>query len=342
MQSTIYEILLKGLLLGFSTGQLCLLTCTPVYLPFLLTEKRSIYKSFLKVMEISAGRFFSYLTFGALAGFTGSKISTINRSLFTSIAYVLLSVFLLLSIFRIVNNEKKCHIPKITRFTKSAFLLGVLTGLNFCPSFLIALSSAINLGGIIDGISLFTGFFLGTSAFLIPLAFIGGLSKISKIKVFAKYASIIVAVFFLYKGSIGLYHLYQNHQLIKNSRVIEAFSPGKELTVLTDKKNFLYFVSLKDSLKKNHNGEIHLHIVKNRDDIETSNLSSILFIDALLLKNDYFSIEAQYPISKMLPFLKKFAFKSTNPLLFEFKKTDDARKTFEKKQAEFYNEKKQK
>ena len=65
-----YKTLLEGLLLGFSTGSLCLLTCTPIYLPYLISEDRKLSKGILAVLEISAGRFFSYLAFGAIAGYT--------------------------------------------------------------------------------------------------------------------------------------------------------------------------------------------------------------------------------------------------------------------------------
>ncbi|MBN2829016.1 MAG: sulfite exporter TauE/SafE family protein, partial [Candidatus Cloacimonetes bacterium] len=139
------KTLTEGFLLGLTTGTTCLVTCTPIYLPFIVAEKRSILRNLLKVMEISMGRFVSYLAFGAAAGYLGGSIASLDRTLFTGIAYILITIFMFLSFFRLTRKEKSCHIPKFVNFTRSAFLLGVFTGINFCPSFLIALSKAVDL-----------------------------------------------------------------------------------------------------------------------------------------------------------------------------------------------------
>ncbi|HNX01872.1 MAG TPA: sulfite exporter TauE/SafE family protein, partial [Candidatus Cloacimonadota bacterium] len=159
----ILKTLIEGFLLGLSTGTICLLTCTPIYLPYLATEKRNLKENFWKVMEISFGRFFSYLAFGAIAGWLGAQIAEIDRSLYTGIAYILLSFFLIMTSVRTSKQEKHCPIPFYLKLTKSAFLMGVLTGINFCPSFLIAVSKAVDLAGIFNGIMLFMGFFVGTT-----------------------------------------------------------------------------------------------------------------------------------------------------------------------------------
>jgi len=164
----VLKTLIEGLLLGFSTGTICLFTCTPIYLPYLLTEERKLLKSLIAVGEISVGRFVSYLAFGAAAGFAGAKISAVNREFFTSIAYILLSVYLILSAIRTHQKAKHCHIPKAARFTKNAILLGILTGINFCPAFLIALSKAVNLGGMLSGMLLFWDFFSELPFFSFP------------------------------------------------------------------------------------------------------------------------------------------------------------------------------
>ena len=67
--------LIEGFILGISTGTLCLVTCTPIYIPYLMSEDRKFGRNFIKVFEISAGRFFSYIAFGALAGFLGGILS---------------------------------------------------------------------------------------------------------------------------------------------------------------------------------------------------------------------------------------------------------------------------
>jgi len=198
------QFFLEGLLLGISTGTICLATCMPIYLPYLLSENRKVGTSFFTVLQISAGRFFAYLAFGAIAGLLGMAISELNRTLFTAIAYILLAAFLLLSTFRIRKKNKQCPLPKYVKFTQNAFLLGILTGINFCPSFLIALSRSASLGGIFSGMAVFAGFFSGTTLFLLPLGFAGLFSKIQEMKIIGQIASILIAVWF---GISGIWSL---------------------------------------------------------------------------------------------------------------------------------------
>ena len=102
-----FKTLVEGTILGLTTGTTCLITCTPIYLPYLISEDRKLGKSLLAVIEISAGRFFSYLAFGAIAGYAGAQIASINRELFTSIAYILLSIYLVLSAVRTNRKTKR-------------------------------------------------------------------------------------------------------------------------------------------------------------------------------------------------------------------------------------------
>ena len=322
--------MLQTLILGLSTGTLCLVTCTPIYLPYLISEDRKLSKGILTVVEISAGRFFSYLAFGAIAGYTGAQISSIDRDLFTSIAYILLSAYLVLSAVRTRKKEKKCHIPRMTRFTKSAFILGVLTGISFCPAFLIALSKAVDLGGAFSGMMLFMGFFFGTSVFLLPLAFVGQLSKVNKMKLIAQIASIFVAVWFTFSGVKGLIHTYEHKKLEKlPSRIVEAFHPNKPVIVFSSEENREYFSAVRDSSAKYHLNQTEFMIF-NESVIDTMNTADyVLFVDSSLLKDneiekqmekyDYFFIENGYPITQMLNFLRVYTFKTHKQVHWEFK-----------------------
>ena len=324
------QTLIEGIVLGLSTGTLCLMTCTPIYLPYLISEDRKISKGILTVVEISAGRFLSYLAFGAVAGYTGAQISSIDRELFTSIAYILLSAYLVLSAIRTRKKEKKCHIPRITKFTKSAFLLGVLTGISFCPAFLIALSKAVNLGGAFSGMMLFLGFFFGTSVFLLPLAFVGQLSKINKMKFIAQIASILIAVLFTFSGVKGLVHTFEHKKLEKlPSRIVEAFHPHKPLVVFSSEENRGYFSVVRDSSAIYHLNKVHFLLYDDAVVDTLDNTAYVLFLDSSLLEDkriekrlekfDYFFIEKGYPITRMLNFLRVYTFKIHKQVHWEFK-----------------------
>ncbi len=117
------KTLIEGFALGLSTGSACLVTCSPIYLPWLTAENNSVLRSLYKIMEISFGRFISYLLFGSLAGYFGTKISPMNREWFTGISYLLLCVFLVLNSFRTNRHDKRCLVPKWAKISQSPFIL---------------------------------------------------------------------------------------------------------------------------------------------------------------------------------------------------------------------------
>ncbi len=244
------KTLVEGFLLGLSTGSVCLATCTPIYLPWLISEDRNLRKSFGKILEISAGRFISYIIFGALAGYLGSNIKQMNRELFTGISYIFLTIFLLVNSFRTTRHDKKCLVPKWSSFSQSAFMLGLLTGINFCPSFLIALTNSFGLGGVLAGVLLFIGFFVGTTLFLIPLAFTGLLTAMPLLKKIARIASILIAVWFFYKGIVSLNHYYTEQKEIRDKVEIVLNDPSLKVSLVFLKTDSLLVQTLIDSLSE--------------------------------------------------------------------------------------------
>ncbi|WP_243683798.1 hypothetical protein [Methanosarcina barkeri] len=59
----IIETISQGMLLGLSTGIFCLVTCVPVYVPFVLSEDRKLRRNILAIGEIAMGRLIAYLFF---------------------------------------------------------------------------------------------------------------------------------------------------------------------------------------------------------------------------------------------------------------------------------------
>jgi sulfite exporter TauE/SafE len=195
----------EGFLLGLATGTTCLATCGPVYAPYLMQYDRSLWQSLLALVEISGGRFVTYLLVGAAAGYLGSGLPLDNREWFTASAYILFSVFLLVSTFRTHQKERCCKAGKWSSFADRPFILGLLTGINFCPSFLIALTKAVSLSGPFAGMAVFAAFFAGTSLFLIPLSFVGvfGMKKI--FRVIARWSAIIISIWFFVQAGIAVH-----------------------------------------------------------------------------------------------------------------------------------------
>jgi len=302
--------------LGLSTGTICLLTCSPIYLPYLISEDRSLKKSFYKVMEISGGRFFAYLLFGAMAGWLGSFVPQQQRILFTGISYILLSFFLVLNVMRTHKADKKCKVPAWFKFTQSGFLLGIFTGINFCPSFLIALTKSVDLGGAVSGMLLFLGFFVGTTLYLLPMTFTALLTVIGPVKKVARYASILIAIWFIWQGGVNLHKAWKNSQ----ATIINPVDVKYTAFVFTAPQDSLYANALADSLNLIYPERPK---VLQYNELEPGQMYfnpaySIIYVTASLWKADYEKdldrynyvvIPAGFSIPQAINFLKSYSFK---------------------------------
>jgi sulfite exporter TauE/SafE len=188
--------MVEGLLLGLATGPVCLASCGPVYAPFLMQKNRGTAQSILTLIQMSAGRFTTYLFFGCAAGALGAQIALLERVWFTAAAYILFSVFLVLSAVRAKKCDEGCRTTRWTRFAEIPFILGMATGISFCPSFLMALTKAVEHGGALAGALLFGAFFVGTNIYFIPLVIFGVIGKTYQLRSIARIASFAVALWF--------------------------------------------------------------------------------------------------------------------------------------------------
>jgi sulfite exporter TauE/SafE len=190
----------EGFLLGIATGPLCVVSCGPVYVPYLMQKDRSVRQSIMTLIQMSVGRFVTYLVIGLAAGALGTQIAALKRAQFTAAAYFLFSVFLVISAIRTRKCDEGCRPAKWSRFTEIPFILGMATGISFCPSFLLALTKALNQGGPVAGALLFGAFFIGTNIYFIPFVIFGIIGKTSQLRAIARIASFVVALWFFFQA----------------------------------------------------------------------------------------------------------------------------------------------
>jgi sulfite exporter TauE/SafE len=315
------KTIIEGFLLGLSTGTICLVTCSPIYLPYLISEDRSLRKNFGKVLEISVGRFIAYLIFGAAAGWLGSHIPLQQRTLFTGISFILLSIFLILNAIRTHRAEKHCQVSGWMKFTHSAFILGIISGLNFCPSFLMALTKAIDLGGTLGGTLLFMGFFVGTTLFILPLGFTGLLTSLGPVKKIARYASIVIAVWFIWQGVANLFHLAKDpHAGDAKTEIINPLDAKYTAYVFSAPQDSIYASSFADSLAKVYpeRPKVIIYTELKPQQMYFDPDFTVLYFTASLWekgfeqdldKNNYVVIPAGFSIPQAINFLKTYDFK---------------------------------
>lgn len=269
----ILRYLSEGFLLGLATGHLCFFSCGFIYSSYLMQRGSNWVKSLINLLKISVGRFITYTLFGIVAGIIGREIGHINKSWFTAIAYVFLSIILFISAFRTHQREKGCVANRWSKFADSPLFLGIVTGINFCPSFLIALTRAIDLSGPVSGALLFIAFFFGTNIYLIPLTVFGVIGNKRIFRIIAIVASVCVGI--VYTSLAGRTVL----KMVRIQKELQTeFDEGNIVSVLDSSKACILtedtasYIALRDTLAQHRDGNVYL----TDDTMEISNCRYVL------------------------------------------------------------------
>ncbi|HSW60735.1 MAG TPA: sulfite exporter TauE/SafE family protein [bacterium] len=209
------QFLTEGFILGLTLGTTCLVTCAPVYGSLILSKENNVSTGVKTVFLISAGRFLSYALFGLLTGYAGTLIGDLpEKETVIAVSYFLVAAYLTYSALIQNRMEKGCCAPsRLTKIAGNPFLIGVLTGISICPAFVGAIARGIETGGITGGVMLFTGFFFGTTVYLLPLSFLSYFTKKKIFRYVGMTASILVACWFVYDGSSKLYDRFNSYVL---------------------------------------------------------------------------------------------------------------------------------
>ncbi len=189
-------ILIKGFLTGLSAGVFCLSWCVPIYFSVLSAEKRNFKQIWIVYLKFSLGRLIAYILFGIIVGYFSKFVSSHYFQLFANFVLILLS-FLLIG-YALGLSIPKSKVCSIYKKIQPPFLFGFLTGINICPPFLIAIFYVAQIGGAINGLLFFLGFFMGTAIYLAPITFLGLLTKKKIFVKIARMSAILVGLIFLY------------------------------------------------------------------------------------------------------------------------------------------------
>ncbi|MCX5811725.1 MAG: sulfite exporter TauE/SafE family protein [Proteobacteria bacterium] len=200
---------MQGFLLGLSNGLVCVAYCAPVLVPYMLGEGRGVFQNIFLTAQFLTGRLLGYLVFGVIAwGINKTVIETLGyRELIIGGAYIVLSVSLI--VYSFFNIRASCAAEYINRhFYKIKVLrpsllpvvMGLATGLNFCPPFLLAITNAVAVGSLLHSLLFFFMFFLGTSLFFIPAPIIGALRGFPVLGIIGKMAAGLIGLYYFYAG----------------------------------------------------------------------------------------------------------------------------------------------
>jgi len=198
---------MQALLLGLASGVTCLAYCAPVLVPLVLGESRGAARSFGLVGQFLLGRLAGYLLFGFAAWATGRLVATadVHGGLAFGVTYVVLAVLLIL--YGVLRPRRVCAGggERTRRFLARwpAALpagLGFLTGVNICPPFLLAFAGAAGSSSVWGSLLFFLLFFVGTSVYVLPVAFAGAFSRFHAASLVGRLAAVCIGLYYLYVG----------------------------------------------------------------------------------------------------------------------------------------------
>jgi sulfite exporter TauE/SafE len=201
----------EGILLGLGTGAVCIASCGPVLIPYLMGENKNIGKNFSYVFLFLLGRLAAYATIGLVAGMAGTLFlqSSSLMVMLMGISYIVLSVLLILYGFHrfkevcLGGAQRQIALKYFKGMPYMVPLVGgVLTGLNVCPPLILAVTRAAATHSILNSLLFFIMFFMGTTAYFIPLPLIGMFKKQQVLRAIGKYAAILAGIIYLYKGVV--------------------------------------------------------------------------------------------------------------------------------------------
>lgn len=197
----------KALLLGLSTGPFCLGFCLPVLFPLTCAAGRGTLRGRARTLaEFSLGRLIAYLGFGALIGFLGQSMIAPWSARIAGGAILCLALLLLG--FGIMNTFPRLglcrHMQRILPTRGFSVLMGLFTGLNACPPFLLAVAYVFTLGDVGGGLAFFAVYFMVTSLYMIPMLFVGHAAKHAPVRWIAQISSLLAGVAFAWMGLVML------------------------------------------------------------------------------------------------------------------------------------------
>ena len=200
----------EAFLLGLSNGAICLAYCAPVLVPCLMggMGASGLKSDSIVVLRFLAGRMVGYIAFGVVAwglGHSLARMASLQEPI-VGCCFLILSIFL--ALYGLSGREHTCVHSRVTTLTlrigASPHLLpslaGLVSGLNFCPPFLIALLAASRPGTLQGSLFFFLAFFAGTSLFFIPVPFVGVLRRFPSARIVGKMAAGIMGLYYAYTG----------------------------------------------------------------------------------------------------------------------------------------------
>jgi hypothetical protein len=213
----VIERSLEALLLGLSVGLVCLASCGAVLVPWLVVQQRAFLPTAWLLGQVLAGRLAGYLLFACAAWTAGALLvpgDARTRVLVFGLAHLALAAALFWYAFagspvRHHDAAASAHAGRLPSLRRRVArlgpaALGFLTGVTFCPPFVVATVRAAELRSLPASLAFFTLFFLGTSVWFLPFLAAGVARRIPEAHFVARIAMGVVGAYYGYMGVVAI------------------------------------------------------------------------------------------------------------------------------------------
>lgn len=199
--------LFDGLLLGVANTVSCLGACAPLLFPYLLSEERN---NLFPLLYFMAGRLAAYMFFAVCAGWAGIYFGgRIDYRVYAALMIALSLWMILFALGRFTAGTRLCGwISKGFSGNSFPFAAGFVVGVNLCPPFLLGLARTLEMRSVTGAVVFFSGFYIGSSAWMIPLLFSGAITRNRYVRIAGQAAALIAGLWYLNKGIAVLARMY--------------------------------------------------------------------------------------------------------------------------------------
>jgi len=202
----------EALVLGLATGPVCLASCGPVVLPWMLAQPEGVRAHGRQLTVFLAARLAGYLVFAAAAWCAGAAIprTWAWRSWIFGGIELLLAVALIVYAAgwprrRCVARASSSELVQIgdrpSERRSGAVALGFLTGINLCPPFLVAGVRAAQQTSLLAALAFFVFFFVGTAVWFLPYLSLGFVRRTPAVVTVARMVAVLLACWYLFSGA---------------------------------------------------------------------------------------------------------------------------------------------
>ena len=211
----------EALVLGLATGPVCLASCGPVVVPWMLVQPRGLRTHARQLAVFLAARLAGYLGFATAIWFAASILSASWRPrpwIFGGVELLLAAGLL---VYAAGWPHSSCAATRLSRKRAPALVqiggfpedhvrplgavaLGFLTGINLCPPFLVAGMRATQLPTLTAALLFFTVFFAGTAVWFMPFLSFCVIRRTPSFLTVARMAAVLLACWYTFAGASTL------------------------------------------------------------------------------------------------------------------------------------------